>query len=305
VLLTGLILAAPSPAQDLPQDIREEARFLPDGCQLVGVVKMKNLIESKAYKQLKAQQSIRRVERAVAHELPLPLNAIDRVVFGGIATEDGQRGVFVFRTTKDITEADVLWSKDSADPPIPEKVGNFTIQLRRSTSYILVDATTLVVGDDAVLKSVATRKGAPVFSAPLKDAIKEIGRGGATIALAIDVNDVRARQRGKAQPFIPGLDLDDAEARAENLALSLTFGDDVQLEVSAYAADALRAAELKVIAEKFSKYGMSAMKKRGEPAAVIDLFSFTPVIMGARCSISKKLPAEPLAELIELLSTSK
>ncbi len=100
----GLVLlstVSPLRAEPPPAGLGEEAKYLPNDCQIVGVVRVEQLLGSAAYQQLKKEsQQVAKQEEAIAHTLPLPLEQIKQIVFGGGGTGQSE-GLFVVRTRAD------------------------------------------------------------------------------------------------------------------------------------------------------------------------------------------------------------
>src|SRR5262249_32066237 len=148
ILVLGLALPAAAPAAP-PAAIAAEVTFLPDYYQLIGVVRVEQLLGSAAYKQLRTAAQVEKDEKAIAENPPLPLDQIDQLVLGGVVTGTGE-GLFVIRARTKIEPKQVKWATSRFDAPVVVKVGKYEMYRRRSESYCIVD-NLLVFGKESML----------------------------------------------------------------------------------------------------------------------------------------------------------
>ena len=197
------LLAAGRSAAEMPTALQPEAKFLPDNCQMVGVVRVAELIGSDAYKLLEKESSlVARQQKAIAGELPLALDQIDHIVLGGTVTGEGE-GLFVVHTRKPIVAKEIVWANTGFDLPVALKVGKYEMQRRRTESYCVVAPDVLVFGKDTALHAVLSRDREPTFSTFLEAALKEADLK-ATVAFALDVSSVRSAGAVTRSPSSPG-----------------------------------------------------------------------------------------------------
>jgi hypothetical protein len=301
VLVAGRSVTAAEP----PAAIAAEAKFLPDNCQLLGVVRVEQLLKSPAFQLLsKEAPLVAREQKAIAANLPLPLDQIDRIVLGGgVAGED--EGLFVIRTRATILPETVSWSASRIDPPKKVKVGKYDMYQRRHESYCVVGENLLVIGKESALRAVLARDAAPGLSAHLAAALKDAAADPmATVALALDVESVRNKRRGEPAPFIPGLQLARAEAAADSLALTVKVGDRIEVSAVARAAAADKSEEgLTVEVKAFAAFHQTTLKRdRGAPDEVLDIFKFNVAVEGKRVTASTKCTAAAVVRLLKALS---
>ena len=298
-LLTMLLGTTAAPSAEPPADLR----YLPSNCQMVGVIHVEKLLASPAFKLLQKEVPAVAVRTPKAPtSLPLPLDAIDSVLFGGVATGATGEGVFVFRTRKPIKPGDVVWASNNVNRPAPVKVGKFTMYQRRGDSYCLAGENLLVVGEAKVLHAILEREKMPTLSKTLETALPDVDWS-ATVACVLDMRDIRGKRIG-APPFIPGLDLPAAEGLMEALIVSLKSDDEMNLAVTAIANDKAGAAALKGHVERFATFARKALENPevNAPQEVVNLFKLATNIEGTRVTVTARLPAEPLARLLNILT---
>ncbi len=296
-----LVAAGPLPAEP-PAALKPEAKFLPDNCQMVGVVRVEQLLTSDAFRLLEKESPlIARQQKAIAANLPLPLDQIDRIVLGGPVTGEGE-GVFVVHTRKKIVPENVVWSKTGFDLPSTVKVGNYELHRRRNESYSIVADDLLVVGKELALRLVLTRDREPMFSAGLDAALKEADLS-VTVAFALDVASVRVARRGDPVPFIPGLQMALAERAADGLTLTAKFGKAVEVRAIAVPSAAFdkSVTVLKDEVTRFAEFHRMTLK--GSVADdVLDIFKLNVAAEPKRVTASTQFGAAPLARLLNELA---
>ena len=313
--LFALVVAAhPAAAAKPPDLIAAEAKYLPDHCQMVGIVRVKQILESPAYKQLRKESPmVRNQEKALADNMPLPLEQIEQIVFGGAVTGD-EEGLFVVRTRKKIDAADVVWSKNRVDPPIKQLVHKSMMYRRRSESYCLVAEDLLLFGRASAIEAVLERAAPTDFSAALDKALTAADLT-ATVVFALDVPAIHKKRVGGPVPFIPGLNMKLAEALTEGLALTAKFGEMIEVSATAHAMINLPAKFLTVEgaatylgaeADRFAKFHRTALKdERNASEDVLGMFNFNIAADGKRATASTRFAAPAFAQLLKLLVSDK
>jgi hypothetical protein len=299
ILVLGLALPAAAPGAP-PAAIAAEGMFLPDYCQLVGVVRVEQLLGSAAYKQLRTAAQVEKDEKAIAENLPLPLDQIDQLVLGGVVTGAGE-GLFVIRARTRIKPEQVKWVNSRFDAPVMVKVGKYDMYRRRSESYCIVD-NLLVFGKESILRSVLERNEAPLFSKSLTAELANADMT-ATACFVLDVADIRTRRQREVLPFIPGLHMLSLEDATDSLTLTAKVGDQIELSASALAGpDKDTAGKLKGEAEQFTTFHKKTLEIKSAPPAVLDIFKFTPVVQDKRVTVSTRFGGEVGAKLLYLLA---
>ena len=299
ILVLGLALPAAAPAAP-PAAIAAEAMFLPDYCQLIGVVRVEQLLGSAAYKQLRSAAQVEKDEKAIAENLPLPLDQIDQLVLGGVVTGTGE-GLFVIRARGKIKPEQVKWASSRFDAPVMVKVGKHDMYKRRSESYCIVD-NLLVFGKESMLRSVLERSEAPLFSKALTAELAKADMT-ATACFVLDVADIRVRRQREVLPFIPGLHMVSLEDATDSLTLTAKVGDQIELSASALAGpDKEAVGKLKGEAEQFTTFHKKILEIKSAPPAVLDIFKFTPVVQDKRVTVSTRFGGEAAARLLNLLA---
>jgi hypothetical protein len=301
VLVAGHSVVAAEP----PTAIAAEAKFLPDNCQLLGVVRVEQLLKSPAFQLLvKEAPLVAREEKAIAANLPLPLDQIDRIVLGGGVMGE-EEGLFVIRTRATILPETVAWSTSRVDPPKKVKVGKddkYDLYQRRHESYCVVGENLLVFGKESALRAVLARDAAPALSAHLATALKDADLM-ATVAFALDVESVRNKRRSEPAPFIPGLQVARVEAATDSLALTVKFGDQIEVSAVARATAADKSEKLTDEAKAFAAFHQTSLKRdRGVPDEVLDIFKFNVAVEGKRVTASTKCTAAAVVRLLKSLS---
>jgi hypothetical protein len=297
------LFAAGSLAAEPPADLKPEAKFLPDDCQMVGVIRVEQLLSSDAFRLLEKESPlIARQQKAMAANLPLPLDQIDRIVLGGPVTGEGE-GLFVVHTRMNIDPDKVIWSKTSFDMPSIVKVGTYELHHRRNESYCIVAPKLLVFGKESALRVVLARNREPTFSAALDGALKEADLK-ATVAFALDVAGVRTARRGDPVPFIPGLQMALTERAADSLALTLKFGPAVEVRAIAVPAAGYDkgATVLKDEATRFAEFHRTNLKGLMAADDVVDIFKLNIVAEPKRVTASTQFGAAPLVRLLKRLA---
>jgi len=171
-------------------------------------------------------------------------------------------------------------------------------------SYCIVGEKTLLVAEEKVLRAVLTRgMKMPDFSAAIGAGVKEVDWS-ATIACLLDIKDIREKRPGRPSLFIPGLDLLKVEERVESLNLAVKCGDEVTVLLTAVCSKPESAAALKGQVEKFTKFAKEALTNDPvkAPQEVVALFNFAPAVDVTRVLTTIRLPAAPLAGLLNILN---
>ena len=301
--LALLALSYSARAAEAPNALAPEAKYLPDNCQMVGVVRVAQLLGSPAYQQFKkASPQCAKQEATIAGNMPLPLDQIDRIVFGGGVTGGGEdEGLWVVHARTKIDPEHVIWAKTRFDLPAKEKVGKYEVHTRRTESYCIVGDDLLVFGRLNLLRAVLERDKAPTFSSALDAALKDTDLT-ATVAFTLDVTAIRSKRRGETLPFIPGLQMVRAEAATNGLALMAKFGEQIEVSATALAATDAGATTLKQEAGHFADFQSKVLKEdRNAPDDVLDIFKFNVTAEGKRVTVSTKFGAASAATLLKLL----
>ncbi len=302
--LTLFVAAYELPAAEAPADLNPEAKFLPDNSQSVGIVRVKELLGSPAYQQFKkAAPQAAMQEATVAGYFPMPLDQIDRIVFAGGVTGAGEdEGLWVVHARAKIVPEKVLWATTRYDLPVKEKVGKYEMYARRTESYAIVADDLLVFGKAPLLRSVLQRDRTAVTSSALEAVLKDADLT-ATVVFALDVAAVRAKRRGEALPFIPGLQIGRAEGATNGLALTAKLGEQIEIAVTALAATDEGVVKLKDEATRFAEYQKTVLKQeRNAPEDVLAIFKFNVAAEGKQVTVSTRFGPAPLAELLKLLA---
>jgi hypothetical protein len=310
ILVLGLALPAAAPAAP-PAAIAAESVFLPDLCQLVGVVRVEQLLGSAAYKQLRTAAQVEKDEKAIADNLPLPLDQIDQLVLGGVVTGSGE-GIFVIRARTKIKPEQVKWATSRFDAPVVVKVGKYDMYRRRSESYCIVD-NLLVFGKESALRKVLERTEATYFTKALAAELANADMT-ATACFVLDVADIRTRRQREVLPFIPGLHMVSLEDATDVLTLTAKVGDTIELSASALAAvprdpvaDLPKVVKqhmdlLKSEVSQFTTFHQKTLEIKSAPPAVLDIFKFMPVVQDKRVSVSTRFGGDAGAKLLYLLA---
>jgi hypothetical protein len=296
-----VVTVPPAYAAEPPADLKPEAKFLPDDCQMVAVVRVEQLLASEAFKALEKESPlVARQRKVFAANMPLPLEQIDRIVLGGPVTGEGE-GLFVIHTRKKIDRRDVVWGHTAFDLPSPTKVGAFELNRRRNESYSIVAPDLLVFGKESVVRAALLRNQEPQFSAALDGALKEADPS-ATVVFALDVIGVHKSRRGSAVPFIPGLQMVAAEEAAISLVLTAKLGDTIEVKASALPSLEKNAVTtLRNEAKGFGEFHQTTLKDRGAAGDVVDIFKLNVVAEEKRVTASTRFGGAALARLLNQL----
>ncbi|MBY0528311.1 MAG: zinc-ribbon domain-containing protein [Gemmataceae bacterium] len=227
----------------------DEIKYLPNNCQLIGAVRVEQLIASDAYKDIKGALPDREKdwEKDFEKEMGVPVSSIQHVMFGGTLGAGAPDFVMVIRTNKDITASDIIANRKNASFK-EDKVGNYTVHEGFSDAFCLPEKRIVVLAKSKEsLKKILERDKKPELSEGLRNAMKHADFS-KTVAIAVNFKDIK----NKLEEFVPGgkrtlddVDLDDIEG----VALEAKVGKDIAVTNVALCKDEKSAEDVRKLAD--------------------------------------------------------
>jgi hypothetical protein len=154
--------------------ISEELTYMPSNCEVLASIRLDQLLDSKAYKQVEQEVPMLK-EAAAAGEaekgIGLQLSNVERIVVGGHLGA-GDQPVVAVRTKQPVKAEDML-AKIKGKSFTNKKVGSYTMYEEGGAGFCVVSKKLVLFGPSGGLQSVLARNKKPNFSAGLSAAMKE------------------------------------------------------------------------------------------------------------------------------------
>jgi len=177
-----------------PNGVGANVRYLPDNSQMVMSIKVEELFNSKAYKQIKDEFPKLEKDMETESDFGFALGDISSVLIGGSESGGKSEVVVAIQTNKPV-KADDLQAKIKGNKFTKEAVGDYAMYTRGTSAFCVAESKVVLLGEPDTLRKVLKRDGKPNFSEGMKAAIKEADFS-KTIAVAVNVKELMS-QSGK------------------------------------------------------------------------------------------------------------
>ena len=271
LLMGGAGSAAPAPASG-----SEDLYFLPDGTQMVGQVRIDQIMNSDALKQVWTAfpDAKKAFDQAASQSSGIDVNIVDRLYFGAAKADFSAKeppaaiAIIHYKNSVKVEDFEAALKKGAAGGPFAPaytftdtKVGRYTMTEVKMTlpafnpppgvqapppppptpipvfAFTMPDDKRLVMGTTAALQAVLNRDAKPELNDKLKAVIKQTDFD-ASIAFAANVKDGFAMPAGGAQSIPLPID------KVDGLSVTVKIDKDVDVNLTAMCPDAASAAEL-------------------------------------------------------------
>jgi hypothetical protein len=157
--------------------ISEELTYMPSNCEVLASIRLDQLLDSKAYKQV--EQEVPMLKQAVAageaeKEIGLKLSNVERIVVGG-HLGGGDQPVVAVRTKQPVKAEDLV-GKIKGKSFTGSKVGSYTLYETPGgdgNAFCVAKSKLVLFGPASSLRSVLQRNKKPDLSPKLNAAVKE------------------------------------------------------------------------------------------------------------------------------------
>ncbi len=299
----------------------EDLYFMPDNTQMVGQVRVEQILNSDALKQVwtafpDAKKSF---DQASTKESGVEANNFDRMYFGvstvnfsganppayimvmhfknGVKLEDLEAGMKKSNANLTFTETKVgkYTMINVKAPPVTFNFPGQKVQAPPAPTSLyalcMPNDREAVMGSTAALQAVLTRDKKPDVNDKLQAAINQTDFN-ASIAFAANVKGgfpQAASGAGSSNPIPLG--------KVNGLSASIKIGSDVDVNVTALCQDGTAAGEL---SGKLKLAIVEGKKQFGKlPPELADLVNIEPQVSGSNVTISKTIKVAPIINLVK------
>jgi hypothetical protein len=315
---------SPGPGASLPAS-GDDLFYMPDGAQMVGVVRLSQLMNSGAVQQAKSQipAVAEGIAGATASLGNINPNDIDQIVFGSQAFPTGGGDpnlvavIHMTRSTKP-SDFEALFQKGPQSISfVDAKVGGYNVRDgingappgngSSPPAYVMLDDKRFLLAPLPALHKVLQRNKKPDLSDKLQAAIQRTDMN-ATLAFAADVKNAFpqlaepqpvARPGQPAQPANPFAPPPVSFDKVDGLSVTITVGTDVDVTATALCQDAASARELRDGVKKEVEWArnmltLAALAGKALPTDVSSQLNIDPQQSGSTVTVSKTLIVAPL-----------
>jgi hypothetical protein len=246
--------------------VDDDARFFPDNCAVFASVRMKDLCDSTAFKEVE-QIAPGSNRMQFETEFGMPPEAIRQLVVA-IAVQDKDAPVMILHANRDIS-ADGFKSKLRGNFD-QMAVGSYTIYQNPSKAFCLIDSRTVVLAPPAVLQAILKRDKKAALSPGLQEGLQSVSLS----RTAVIVADLKATRKPGSGGLMDIPLADKFVDPVEVLAIQVDVGSDVNLEATAICRDATAADD----ARKLIEGGLVAAKSQpGLPTELAEILGAVKV----------------------------
>jgi hypothetical protein len=248
--------------------VDDDARFFPDNCAVVASVRMKDLCDSTAFKEVEQiAPGSNRMRPEFETEFGMPPEAIRQLVIA-FAVQDKDAPVMILHANRDVT-ADAFKAKLRGNFD-QLAVGSYTIYQNPSKAFCLIDSRTAVLAPPAVLQAILKRDKKAVLPAGLQEGLQSVSLS----RTAVIVADLKATRKPGSGGLMDIPLADKFMDPVEVLAIQVDVGSDVNLDATAICRDAAAADD----ARKLIEGGLVAAKSQpGLPAELAEILGAVKV----------------------------
>ena len=313
-----------------PAGASDDFSFMPDATQMIGQVRMDQIMTSDAVKQVFAAfPDTKKGIDQVGSLFGSDLNNVDRMYFGAakadFSAKDPPAAITVihFKNSVKVEDIENGLKKSGSSGPFATtytftdtKVGKYTMtEVKSATSFnppggikgappippspptpmfafAMPDDKQIVMGKADALKAVLTRDKKPDVNDKLQAAIKQTDWN-ASIAFAANVQDGVVIPPAQAQAIPLPIE------KVDGLSVSIKIATDVDVNVTALCKDAASAAELSGGVNTLLKAAAGSPQIAKAPAELKDLMNLSPQVSGSNVTIQKTIKVAPLLSLMK------
>jgi phage FluMu protein Com len=281
-----------------PSGIGDDLRYMPNGCQMIASVRLDQMLDSEAVKQVKREfpdLEKKVLDKDLEKEVGLGPTNIERVTFG--ANFSGQEpDIVAVVHTKTSVQASDLTAKMRRGKDVKEsKVGSYTIYESSGPAgdaFCIVNSKLVVGGPSKSVRAVLQRDKKPDFSASMQAAMNQVNFSD-TYALALDVKSL-PKDGGNAGLMPGGLGNFSATKMiggVDGFALSGKVATDVTLKATVLCKDNQSATDLK---KQIDGALVTVRQSEFVPKDFANLLDMDLTVSGSNLNLTKTIKVEPL-----------
>jgi hypothetical protein len=233
--------------------LHDPLMFLPDNCQMLVTVRLKEVEDSPLIQKLKLAnpQINQQLDASTKEFAALAKAGIEQVYIATDSLTSQESGVAILRTRDSVPVAELKESvsKTGTGPVTDTKVGSYTMHEQGTKAYCVADSRTVVFGTGQILRKILERNRKPEIPAALQQVMdltdfkKQVAFAGCVAAKApTSAAAPAALPSFSLNPFGGGSPVGDG---VTGFAGSLAVASDMQIELTVVCKDSQTATTFK------------------------------------------------------------
>jgi hypothetical protein len=275
--------------------IDDDVTYLPSDSQLVGSLRVDQLVNSEFYKQIKKEiggDDAESFEKGLEKTSGLAVANIERITYGGLISGSTEY-VVVVRTKQPVKAADLIANNKHTGFK-EAKVGRFSLQENGADSFCVVEDRRVIYGDAKALRAVLERDKKPELSDGLRAAMKQTDFG-QTLAVAVNFKDLRDKlpDLGPSKEAMEAVGFDIVNS-IDGLAVKANVGADAAVSVTVVCGDAKGAEDVRKVLDGAL---VLARRSKAVPKELADLLDAPTSVSGSNVTLSQTVKADTVVKL--------
>jgi len=297
----------PPPNEPPPVRVDDDLPYLPDACTFLGLIRVAQLENSDAFKQLRAIPGANAGGfDTLAASLGVGETDLDGIVLGGKGDKDVDL-LTVVHGKRAFKAENIQAANKRTDPnatATSSDVGKYKMYETKgsfgpSATFCVIDDHRVVLGNKPdVLRAALTRDKATDLSPPMRAVVKVTDFNAVAAYAATNVKSVNSAV-GAQGALVPGWPaLAKSLEKVDGVSASMKVATDVELDLTAVCPDGKAAEELRTNAKAMADAIKTALPlfAKDAPPGVADALDIDPQVTGSNVEIRKTIKTAPLIQ---------